>query len=71
MYSSIAFCVYFSDMSMCLWDTLAEEPLLNKYEHHTEFVLGCDFNLFHEGQIASCSWDSSVVVWNIGEQPTK
>lgn len=60
-----------SDMTMCLWDTLEEEALLHKYEHHSEFVLGCDFNLFHEGQLASCSWDSSVHVWHIGENPAR
>jgi hypothetical protein len=34
-----------------------EDALMAKYEHHTEFVLGLDFNLFVDGLIATCSWD--------------
>jgi peroxin-7 len=32
-------------------------------------VVGLDFNLFLEGQVASCSWDESVYVWQLGEDP--
>lgn len=41
-------------MTMILWDTLRDDPLLFRYDHHTEFVVGLDFNLFIEGQLATC-----------------
>lgn len=45
-------------MSMMLWDLgRPDDPFLQRYEHHTEFALGVDFNLFVEGQIATCAWD--------------
>ena len=54
----------YSDMSVILWDLQREldDPLQRKFEHHTEFVVGIDFNLFFEGQIATCSWDETVDV---------
>ena len=58
-------------MSCCLWDTTLDEPLMNRYEHHSEFVLGFDFNLFHEGEMASCGWDNMVYTWNMGEIPAR
>ncbi|ELU03607.1 hypothetical protein CAPTEDRAFT_91261 [Capitella teleta] len=33
-------------------------------EHHTEFVYGVDFNLHVPGQIADCSWDETIKVYN-------
>lgn len=41
-------------MSIVLWDISQENPLIERYEHHTEFVMGLDFNIFIEGQLASC-----------------
>jgi peroxin-7 len=41
-------------MSVILWDTSLENPIRNRWEHHTEFVVGLDFNIFIEGQMASC-----------------
>lgn len=58
-----------SDMSVCLWDTVAESSLVHRYEQHTEFVLGVDFNMFAENQLASCAWDEHVCVWRVGEEP--
>lgn len=52
-------------MSVMLWDLARQDPLTEKMDHHTEFVVGVDFNMFIEGQIASCSWDESVAVWNM------
>lgn len=52
-------------MSLCIWDTEAEDSLVRNYDHHTEFVLGCDFNNFVENQIASVSWDQQVFVWTV------
>ena len=31
--------------------------------HEMEFVVGLDFSLFNDGQMASCSWDWHVCVW--------
>ena len=39
--------------------------MTERLDHHTEFVVGIDFNMFIEGQVASCSWDESVAVWNM------
>lgn len=55
----------YSDMSVMLWDLARPEPFLERLDHHSEFVVGLDFNMFIEGQIASCSWDESVAVWNM------
>lgn len=52
------------DMTMRLWDT--KRPPIDSCIHvdatHTEFVFGVDFNLFVPGEIATCAWDSRVVV---------
>jgi WD40 repeat protein len=58
-----------SDMSLCIWDIAAENALSHQYDQHTEFVIGMDFNMFIENQIASCSWDQYVCVWEIGQKP--
>jgi len=57
------------DMTSMLWDTIQEDPLIQRYEHHTEFVVGLDFNMFIEGQLATCSWDETVAVWMVGQRP--
>ncbi|KAG2387839.1 hypothetical protein C9374_001433 [Naegleria lovaniensis] len=59
------------DMSLCIWDTEqgSDNALLEKYEHHSEFVIGLDFNLEMEDELASCSWDETVYVWMRGEEP--
>ena len=44
-------------MSVMFWDLGKEDPFLQRCEHHTEFVIGVDFNIFVRGQVASCSWD--------------
>ena len=56
-------------MSIVVWDYTQEDPMQEKYEQHTEFVCGIDFNLEIPGQIASCSWDETVYVWMTGEEP--
>jgi peroxin-7 len=57
------------DMSVCVWDVDAKASdnnhLLGRYEHHTEFVVGLDFNMFVENRLAACSWDEHVSVWSI------
>jgi len=57
------------DMNVILWDWMLPNALLNKFEHHSEFVIGLDWNLFVEGQVVSCGWDQGVFVWNINSQP--
>jgi hypothetical protein len=42
-----------------------EDALVARYDHHTEFVLGIDFNLMVDGKIADCSWDESVSVYQL------
>jgi peroxin-7 len=54
-----------------LWDISVEESLVERCEHHTEFVIGLDFNIFIEGQVATCGWDSMVYCWMLGQDPTK
>lgn len=51
------------DMTTMIWDSSLEDAVVAKYEDHTEFVLGVDFNLFHEHQIATTSWDETVRVF--------
>eukprot|EP01119_Soliformovum_irregulare_P011577 TRINITY_DN2915_c0_g1_i1.p1 TRINITY_DN2915_c0_g1~~TRINITY_DN2915_c0_g1_i1.p1 ORF type:complete len:196 (-),score=34.79 TRINITY_DN2915_c0_g1_i1:112-699(-) len=55
------------DLTLALWDTMEDRPLLHRFEHHSEFVVGVDFNIFVEGQLASCSWDETIHVWSIGD----
>ena len=43
--------------------------MINKVDNHTEFVVGVDFSLFEEGLMATASWDRTVAVYNIDEDP--
>lgn len=57
-------------MTLMVWDTdQLDEALIEKYEHHSEFVVGLDWNLEFPGLLASCSWDETVYVWQQGEEP--
>ena len=38
-------------MTMIVWDSEQEDSVLYNHNHHTEFVVGLDFNLFVEGQV--------------------
>merc|ERR1712129_138935 len=52
------------DMTAMVWDFMASpNPLLARYDQHTEFVVGCAFNLFVENLIATCSWDEKCCVF--------
>jgi len=57
------------DKCFYLWDILREEPIVEKNNHHTEFAVGCDFNLFIEGQVATCGWDNLLHVYQLGLPP--
>uniref|UniRef100_A0A6B2LA89 Peroxin-7 n=1 Tax=Arcella intermedia TaxID=1963864 RepID=A0A6B2LA89_9EUKA len=53
-----------------LWDvSKGEAPLVVGSEHHSEFVVGCDFSLFVEGLVATCGWDCAIAVWKLGSDP--
>jgi WD40 repeat protein len=54
-------------MTSMIWDSSLEDSIIAKYEDHTEFVLGVDFNLFHESQIATTSWDETVRVFKYNQ----
>jgi len=42
---------------------------MNRFDHHTEFAVGLDFNMHQEGVLASASWDKSVSVFRIDDSP--
>ena len=53
------------DRSLRVWDVQSpsrEDALTCHVEHHTEFATGLDFSLFSENEVATCGWDSKVVV---------
>ena len=56
------------DMSTLIWDC-NKQQVVNRFDNHSEFVVGLDFNLFNEGQLASVSWDKSVAVFKIDDNP--
>lgn len=39
------------------------EALINNFDMHREFVLGCDWSLWGRGFVASTGWDEMVYVW--------
>lgn len=55
-------------MSVNIWDCNVQR-VINKFDNHTEFVVGLDFNLFIEKQLVSCSWDKSVAVFRYDDNP--
>jgi hypothetical protein len=62
-------------MTSIVWDSSLEDSIVCKFEDHTEFVLGVDFNLFNEGQVATTAWDETVRVFkyqpNLAAAPRK
>ena len=59
-----------NDMSTIVWDTSEiSNPQINRFDHHTEFVVGLDWNIFVEKQIATTSWDKKTSVFNFDENP--
>lgn len=60
------------DRNFCLWDIdRPGDPLVEKSEHHSEFVVGVDFNIFVEGQVATAGWDCNVALWGLGTDPRR
>ena len=58
-------------MSMIGWDLLSPRgpSPVQKFDHHSEFVVGIDFNLFQEGMVAACSWDDITEVFHLANGP--
>ena len=56
------------DMSVIIWDCNTQRPM-NRFDHHTEFVVGVDWSLYQEGLFAAASWDKSVSILNITDSP--
>ena len=57
-------------MSVIIWDVNnGAHPVVNQFGHHTEFVVGLDFNIFVEKQIATTSWDKKTSIFNYDENP--
>ena len=61
---------FFSDFGIKIWDCNVQRPI-NELMHHSEFATGLDFNLFHEGQLASVGWDGVCAVFNMMEDREK
>ena len=55
-------------MSVIAWDCNTQRPM-NRFDHHTEFVVGLDFNMHQEGVLATTSWDKSASVFRIDDSP--
>lgn len=65
------------DMTCKIWKDLTDEgatymsslrlkhgdSLINSFDRHREFVLGCDWSLWGRGFVASTGWDEMVYVW--------
>lgn len=65
------------DMTCRVWRDLTDETapfmsgmrmrhgdaLINQFDAHSEFVLGCDWSLWGRGFVASTGWDEMVYVW--------
>jgi peroxin-7 len=54
-------------MTVNVWDLASPNPLINRLDHHTEFVLGIDFNIFIDGQLGTCSWDERGAIFDMRE----
>lgn len=60
-------------MTMMIWDTSIEDSIISRFDEHTEFVLGIDFNIFVEKLVATTSWDETVRIgkYQEGQQGTR
>ena len=64
------------DMTVAAWDTARcagpggpGEPLLRRWDHHTEFAVGLDASALVDGLLASTGWDEAVHVWHAAGDP--
>ncbi|KAF4673620.1 peroxisomal targeting signal 2 receptor [Perkinsus chesapeaki] len=63
-------CDPLTDMSVIVWDleaTSAPGHLVDRFDHHSEFVYGVDMSLFTPNLAASVGWDRQVRVWDISK----
>jgi len=51
-------------MTVCHLDMDTRQHL-QRFEHHTEFAVGLDINLFIKDQIASTGWDRKAFIWSL------
>jgi peroxin-7 len=52
------------DMTLAMWDTAAQgEPLVRRWDQHSEFAVGLDASSLVDGLLASTGWDEMVFVW--------
>jgi peroxin-7 len=58
------------DFRLCLWDLEKPRFLAARYEHHREFVVGCEWSTAAAGHVMSCSWDGTAFAWQAGQAPT-
>jgi len=58
------------DMTVSVWDLGVQEvPLSKIHAGHSEFVTGLDFSMHMPDVVSSCSWDSSLYVFDfMGQQ---
>ena len=56
------------DMSVIVWDCNSQRSM-NRFNQHTEFVVGLDFSMHQEGVLATASWDKSVSIFRIEDAP--
>ena len=52
------------DMNVNYWNISYSIPI-HIFNHHKEFVYGCDFSLFNKNLISTTSWDNSLCLFNI------
>lgn len=52
------------DMSVKVWNCEREpaHSLIGDYGGHTEFSLGIDWNLYIQGDLATCAWDEHLCI---------
>lgn len=55
------------DRSICLWNTdgTVSNPEVHKEDSHTGWIW--DLAIYDESHFLSCSWDSSIKLWNMGD----
>jgi peroxin-7 len=67
--SQLLSCGY--DYRVVTWD-LQHRPqfMTHRYEHHREFVVGCDWSMATPGAILSAGWDGMAFAWTVGRPPS-
>ena len=62
------------DMAAMVWDIGLESgappTILQRAEHHSEFVVGLDWSLFLQDVLATAAWDCSAYVFPLGIDPS-